>query len=193
MSAITSPLAELFSDLKAVFESTSSRWYLFGAQAAIIHGASRMTADVDVTVILGNRPVTSLIDALTNKKFELRVTNAADFVAQTKILPAVHVKTGIPVDIVLGGHGLEEQFALRAQQYNIGDITVPVAGKEDVIAMKILSGREKDHDDALAIVTAQMESLDMQQIQTTLSTLERILDRSDLRSVLQNLIERAGG
>lgn len=35
--------------------------------------------------------------------------------------------------------------------------------------MKILSGREKDLDDALAIITAQIEQLDIQQIQSTLA------------------------
>ena len=45
-----SPLAVLFNDLKTVFDQVSSRWYVFGAQAAIMHGAARLTADVDTTV-----------------------------------------------------------------------------------------------------------------------------------------------
>jgi hypothetical protein len=188
---MASPLAELFSDLKAVFAAISSRWYLFGAQAAIIHGASRMTADVDVTVMLGDRPLTSLVEALANGKFDLRTDNVTEFAAQTSIVPVVHVKSGILVDIILGGSRLEEQFALRARQHEIDNIKVPVASREDVITMKILSGREKDLDDALAIIAAQIEQLDIQQIQTTLGTLEDILDRCDLRPMLQNLLQRA--
>jgi hypothetical protein len=190
---MASPLAELFSDLKAVFAATSSPWYLFGAQAAIIHGASRMTADVDVTVMLGDCPLTSLVEALTNGKFELRASNVTEFAAQTRIVPVVHVKSGILVDIVLGGSRLEEQFELRARQHDIDNIKVPVASSEDLITMKILSGREKDLDDALAIITAQIEKLDIQHIQTTLGTLEDILDRSDLLTTLEYLIQRAHG
>ena len=186
-----SSLAELFSDLKAVFLATASQWYLFGAQAAIIHGASRLTADVDVTVILGDLPLETLVDALARGGFDSRITNVTEFVAQTRILPVAHVKSGIPVDIISGGPGLEEQFALRACQYDCDGIKVPVASKEDIIAMKILSGRDKDVNDALAIIAAQIEQLDIQQIQTTLDTLEGILDRSDLRLMLQNLLQRA--
>jgi len=50
---MVAPLTNLLSDLKSVFGQTGCHWYVFGAQAAIIHGASRLTADVDVTVIYG--------------------------------------------------------------------------------------------------------------------------------------------
>ena len=45
-----SPLAELLGALAHVFDRLSLRWYLFGAQAAIVHGAARLTGDVDATV-----------------------------------------------------------------------------------------------------------------------------------------------
>ena len=48
-----SPLAELLGGLRDAFEPLGVRWYLFGAQAAILHGAARLSADVDVTVRLG--------------------------------------------------------------------------------------------------------------------------------------------
>lgn len=92
---MTSPLADLLNDLNAVFEQTSTQWYVFGAQAAIIHGASRLTADVDVTVLFGDHPIESLVDALTKKGFDIRIDNIADFVDRTKILPVAHTKSGI--------------------------------------------------------------------------------------------------
>jgi hypothetical protein len=47
-----SPVVELLSDLAHVLEQRGIAWYLFGAQAALLHGAARLTADVDVTVKL---------------------------------------------------------------------------------------------------------------------------------------------
>jgi hypothetical protein len=46
------PVAELLRELAAIFGGAGVRWYLFGAQAAILHGAARLSADVDVTVDL---------------------------------------------------------------------------------------------------------------------------------------------
>lgn len=188
---MTSSLTNLLSDLNSVFEQTGSRWYLFGAQAAIIHGAARLTADVDVTVIYGDRPVDDLIEALVSKEFEIRVTDAAEFVARSRVLPVLHLRSGIPVDIVLGGPGLEEDFAVRASQYDIENVKVPVASSEDVVAMKILAGREKDLDDALSIVTAQFEKLDLERIRNILGMLEEALARRDLIPILDDLIRRA--
>ena len=44
-----SPFADVLVALASAFERAGVRWYLFGAQAAILHGAARLTADVDVT------------------------------------------------------------------------------------------------------------------------------------------------
>ena len=71
---MASLLTELFSDLDAVFDRTSAQWYVFGAQAAIVHGAARLTADVDITVMLGNHPIENLIQVLKEKGFEVCVS-----------------------------------------------------------------------------------------------------------------------
>ena len=172
---MASLLTELFNDLGAVFNGTSARWYVFGAQAAIVHGAARLTADI--TVMLGNHPIENLIQVLKEKGFEVCVSNVLILVKHSGVLPVIHSKSSIPVDIVLGGPGLEEQFMQRAQQHDLDGIMVPIASSEDVIAMNILAGREKDLDDALAIIMAQGERLDMLTTHSTLELLEKALDR----------------
>jgi hypothetical protein len=42
--------AELLADLSGVLRNLGLAWYVFGAQAALIWGRPRMTADVDVTL-----------------------------------------------------------------------------------------------------------------------------------------------
>ena len=112
---VASLLTELFNNLGNAFNRISVQWYVFGAQAAIIHGTARLTADVDVTVILGNQPIENLIQVLKEEGFEIRVTDALNLIEQSKVLPVVHSNSDIPVDIVFGGPGLEEQFAQRTE------------------------------------------------------------------------------
>ena len=128
---MASLLTELFSDLGAVFDRTSVRWYVFGAQAAIIHGAARLTADVDITVMLGNHPIKNLIQVLKEKGFEVCVSDVLTFVEHSRVLLVFHSKSSIPVDIVLGSPGLEEQFMHRAQQYDMAGVMVPISSSED--------------------------------------------------------------
>lgn len=44
-----SPIADLLAALASAFDTLGMSWYLFGAQAAIVYGVARLTADVDVT------------------------------------------------------------------------------------------------------------------------------------------------
>ncbi len=46
----------------------------------------------------------------------------------------------MPVDIVLGGPGIEELFLERAEVHDIEGILVPVARAENLVVMKILAG-----------------------------------------------------
>jgi len=185
-----SPLAVLFNDLKTVFDQVSSRWYVFGAQAAIMHGAARLTADVDTTVMYGGRDLDDLLHALQANHFSMRTENTVAFVERTRVLPVVHSISGIPVDIVFGGPGLEEEFVRRSSQYDIEGVMVPVASAEDLVVMKILSGRAKDLDDVLAIITAQFETFDLPYSRSLLERLESALNRSDLLPALDALVHR---
>lgn len=187
-----SPLARLFNDLNTVFENVSAGWYVFGAQAAIIHGAARLSADVDITVMYGDGDPGDLVQILKAGGFDIQMEDPVAFIERTRVLPVVHSASGMPVDIVFGGPGLEEEFAQRAGRYEIEGVNVPVASAGDLVAMKILSGRVKDLEDAQAIITAQHERLDWQRTRSVISRLENALDRSDLTPVLDELVRRAG-
>lgn len=179
-----SPFAEVLDSLRGTFESFDVAWYVFGAQAALVHGAVRMTADVDVTVFPGDHTVEALLEALERHGFELRGADA-DFVRDTRVIPLVHLATGINADVVIGGPGIEELFCSRVESAALGGITVPIAAAEDVVAMKILSGRPKDRDDVIAIIAAQGRALNHNRVRETLELLEKALDRSDLVAELE--------
>jgi len=53
MRSSTTRVAKLLADLASALSEFGARWYVFGAQAAIVHGANRLTADVDVTLDIG--------------------------------------------------------------------------------------------------------------------------------------------
>jgi hypothetical protein len=184
-----SPLAEALAALGRVLSTLRVRWYLFGAQAALLYGAARLTADIDVTVQIGERDTAGLAEALEDAGFRLRVRDVADFVAKTRVLPFVHDRSGMPVDVVLAGPGPEELFLRRRRRRQIEGVTVFVASPEDIVVMKTLAGRGKDEDDTLAILAAQPR-LRIAGIRSTLDMLERALGQSDLRPRFEKLLAR---
>ena len=165
-------------------------WYLFGAQAALLYGSARLTADVDVTVLLGDVSTEALVAALAGEGFELRISDPA-FVAATRVIPVVHRATGFPTDVVLGGPGLEELFLSRASRRSVGGTRIPVVSAEDLIVMKILAGRDKDKEDVRAVVRAGQATLKLDTIRTTIAMLEEALGQSDLMPLFDELLTQA--
>lgn len=188
---MASRLADLFSSLVKVFTRASLQWYVFGAQAAIFYGSTRLTADVDITVLLGDYPLDDLLDLLQEEGFEVRASNPHTLFRKTRVLPVVYTPSSLPVDIVAGGAGLEEQFAGSAQSYDLDGVKVPIARSEDLVAMKILAGRAKDLQDVSFILRAQLTKIDADDIRATLKLIEAALGRSDLIPVLNRLIDQA--
>jgi hypothetical protein len=184
-----SPFAAVLVDLKAALGALRVDWYVFGAQAALIYGAARVTADVDVTVRLGKVTPTRLANALKRRGFRLRVDDPS-FVRTTRVLPVVHVRTSVPADLVLAGPGLEDTFLERAVVHDLAGVDVPVARAEDLIVMKIIAGRDKDLDDVAAILSARGADLDAREVLGTLRMVQEALGQSDLVPMWERL--RAG-
>jgi hypothetical protein len=187
VSSSPQPVADLLADLARGLRALGVRWFLFGAQAAILHGAARLSADVDVTVDLGARSSRELVAALAREGFGLRVADAGGFVEATRVLPLVHLASRMPLDLVLAGPGLEEQFFTRVTERLVGRVRVPVVSAEDLVAMKVLAGRPRDMEDVAAIVRAHRD-LDVEGTRSTLRLLERALARADLVVELERIL-----
>ncbi len=183
-SALTVP-ADLLASLAAVLSTLHARWYVFGAQAVVIWGRPRLTADIDVTVRMDPEEPERLARALESAGFSLRFGDAPDFVRRTRVLPFVHAASGLPLDIVLAGPGLEELFLSRAVPVALGNLVVPVISPEDLIATKILAGRPKDLEDVRSVLRERLSKLDLDIVWSTLALLEEALGQSDLRPVFE--------
>jgi hypothetical protein len=186
-----SSIADALRALATALDGAEVRWYVFGAQAAIAYGSTRVTKDIDVTVELPPDGVRVLVDALRAVAVAPRIDDVDDFIARTRVVPMVHRPTGMPIDVVLAGPGMEELFLSRARRLRMADVDVSVASPEDILVMKILAGRPHDREDALSVLRGRPD-LDLAAVRSTLSALEGALDQSDLTPVLESLLARVG-
>lgn len=166
------------------------RWYLFGAQAVVVYGRPRLTADIDITIDLEPEAAMLLVGRLRAAGFVPRVEDLQSFLQRTRVLPLVHEKTGIPIDAVLGGAGIEREFLAHARTLEFGGLKLPVISPEDLVVTKILAGRSKDLEDARSVLTEQGSGLDLDRVRRWLSLLEEALDRWDLLSELDRQLQK---
>jgi len=183
--------ARLIFALAEALETIGAGWYLFGAQAVIVWGRPRLTADVDVTVFLRPEDPAALVARLEHAGFSLRVPASDAFTRRTRVFPFLHHDTGLPLDLVLGGPGLEEQFLDRAIRVDLGGVIAPVISAEDLIVTKVLAGRPKDIGDVDGVLRERLDSLDLQLIESTLALLEAALSLGDLLPEWRRALERA--
>lgn len=162
------------------------RWYVFGAQAVILYGVPRLSADVDVTLALGSQATESFTNEMQAAGFVLTVPDR-DFVRRTRVLPFIHTATGMPVDVVLAGSGLEDEFLRRARPTDIGGVSMPVIDADDLVIAKVLAGRPKDFGDARALLKLRADKTDTARIVATLELLEEALGQSDLVAAFERL------
>lgn len=162
------------------------RWYVFGAQAVILYGVPRLSADVDVTLALEPDTPERFVVDMSAAGFSLRVTDP-DFVRRTRVMPFIHTPTVMPLDVVLAGSGLEDEFLARARQTHVHGTTLPVIDLADLIIAKVLAGRPKDIDDARALWRLHGRTVDADRIRHTLQRLEEALAQGDLLSTFERL------
>lgn len=164
-------------------------WYLFGAQAIVAYGVPRLSADVDVTLRLIPDAPERLVTDLRAAGFDPRVSDP-EFVRRARVLPFVHAATAMPVDVVLAGSGLEDDFLSRVRWLDIEGVSVPTLEPADLIIAKVLAGRPKDIEDARGLWRARGKEIDTTRIESVLRLLEEALGQSDLIPVWSTIRDR---
>ena len=135
-----------------------------------------------------SQPTSVLVEALARGGFDLLVTRPS-FLATTRVVPVRHRRTGIPVDVVLGGSGLEEIFAERAEKMRVGRAQIPVASATDMLVMKMIAGRPKDLEDARSLMATG--SVDQASVEDSLRAFCDAVGESDALDRWRSLPLRA--
>jgi hypothetical protein len=153
-------------DPQRIFEELAARgvdFVLVGGLAAQTHGSPRMTNDVDVIPRPEPDNLSRLAAAL--RALEARVLNPGqeDLEIEAAMLPRATIwqfatRHG-DVDVLHEAPGAApyEQLRQRALVVSVGQVRVPVAGRDDLIRMKLARGRPTDHADVAALTDPEVE------------------------------------
>lgn len=183
-------LARILADLSRALRGLGVSWYVFGAQALALRGLPRATADLDVTVLLGSTATGELVAALRRAGFEPAFPDPT-FIERTRIVPVRHVASGFPVDVVLGGPGLEELFAAGAERLRVGRVSIPVASATHLLVMKVLAARPKDLEDATSLLGALRGEIDEPEVDHIVRAIAEAIGEDDAVRALALVRARA--
>lgn len=140
------------------------RYTVVGGVAVILHGAPRMTGDLDLAVVLEEENLVRLIKAIEGLGYRTRVpVNPHDLTKadlrnawvrekEMKVFTFFHPKKPFAeVDILIDEQISFQEIWKRRREFQAGGVTVPTASIEDLIRMKRLLARDKDLADITAL------------------------------------------
>jgi len=185
-----SALGDTLAALASVFDARQLGWYVFGAQAVAVRGSPRATQDVDVTVAVERPELRGVVAELEAAGLAMRYPDQYEqLLTAGAVVPLTHA-SGMEVDLVVAGSGLEQLALKRAERVVIEGTSVPVAHATDLVVMKVLAGRGKDLDDVRALLASG--DVDIPEATDLLGQLEQALGESGLVAELQLAVEEVG-
>lgn len=153
-----------YIDVIDTLNKSGVRYTVVGGIASILHGAPRMTGDLDLAVILDKENILIFVDAMETLGYKPRVPVDPRSLANSEVRDSLKKEKGMKVftffhprkpfaevDILI-----DEQINFTGiwehrVEYRAGDIIVPTASIDDLITMKQLSARDKDLSDITAL------------------------------------------
>lgn len=134
------------------------RYVIVGGLAAGYLGEPRATQDADLVTFLSSDDLERLIAFARRRR--ARVSAAAVRKgAATDAFFRFTIK-GVQIDFMVGQTSFEFDVLSRRRHVRLFATKVPMASPEDVILMKLVSGRPQDWQDAKAILLRHARTLD---------------------------------
>jgi hypothetical protein len=132
-----------FVEMLSALCAAGVEYLIVGAHALAAHGAPRATGDLDIWVNATEANAARILQALRNFGAPL-----FDLTPHDLVRPDVVFQIGLPpsrIDLLTGVSGLTFADAWnRRMEIQVGDLTVPVVGRQDFIRNKTAVGRTKD-------------------------------------------------
>jgi hypothetical protein len=153
-----------YIDVIETLNEASVRYTVVGGVATILHGAPRMTGDLDLAVILQKENLLSLISAMDRLGYKPKApVNPGDLsdpeVRESwkkekgmKVFTFFHPKRPFAeVDILIDERIDFSGIWERRVEYHARNVSIPTASIDDLITMKRGPARDKDLSDIAAL------------------------------------------
>lgn len=182
--ALTSLLAPLAA-VQRLLAHFDDRGAIIGGVAAGLLGKPRLTANVDVVILLSIDDLPRLVEVAAQEGLVPRIADAEDFARRHRILLLRHQESGINVDISLGILPFEVEAVERSSLYQVGSLSIRLPTPEDLIIFKAVAHRPQDLIDIQAIIESHPD-LDKARIRRWVREFARILEMPELWDDITN-------
>ncbi|MEK6681409.1 MAG: nucleotidyl transferase AbiEii/AbiGii toxin family protein [Nitrospirota bacterium] len=159
------PLIQALKEVCLFLDDSKIEYMLVGGLAVGIWSRPRATVDIDF-LISAKTDGFDILNQRLNESGKFVFIHKEPITFETISLQRATLKsnTDISVDFLFVDDNFKSEALKRKVAVQVADFSVNIATPEDLIILKLLSGRQQDRLDAEGILEMQKESLDMEYI-----------------------------
>jgi predicted nucleotidyltransferase len=147
-----SPLTAIIQEL----ETTGAPFALIGAAARNAWAPPRLTTDIDVAVAADEPIYQAVVAALARLGYRTAAAHRAEPEDDVPAVTLFRNEAAAPpyrqVDVLVAGTAFEREAIDRAVRMPLGDVSVPVVTREDLIVYKLIAWRPRDRQDIQDVI-----------------------------------------
>ena len=172
------------AELQNVCQSQGWQFCFIGGVALQRWSEPRETIDVDISLFAGFGQEHEFSEVLL-RHFEPRISNAADFAQQQRVL-LLRSSKGVGVDVALAGLPYEELMIQRSSYFDYPPgLSLRTCSAEDLIVLKAFAGRLRDWADIEGVIVRQTGKLDWGYIREQLRPLAELKEAPEILDQLE--------
>ncbi|MCK5843688.1 MAG: nucleotidyltransferase [Victivallales bacterium] len=160
-----------------LFHANSIPYMLIGGYSMALHGCPRLTQDLDITLGLDVDGFNRIMQVL-DSDFKTLTSNPKEFAEKTNVLLIEDKETTIRCDLIFSFIDFERQAIKDADNVEINGVQIKNASIENLMIYKILSGRERDKEDAETLLRTHINTIDLNYVTDAISELSMILENN---------------
>lgn len=173
------PLLAPLAAVQQLLARFGNRGIIIGGVAASLLGQPRLTADVDVVLLLSIADLPVLLEAAAEEGLVPRIADALDFARRHRVLLLRHQESGINVDVSLGMLPFEVEAVERSTIYRVGPLELRLPMPEDLIVFKAVAHRPTDLED-IRVIIENHPYLDRERIRRWVKAFAEALEMPEL-------------
>jgi hypothetical protein len=157
-------LIDVYKKIVQFLNNGRYNYIIIGGIAASAIGEPRITADVDVDIVMDKKGVPGFLDKAAKAGFTVSVKRCLKSVERAGVF---QISFGdYHIDFIVASTDLEMQACERRGVIQLHGVKAFFPSPEDLILMKIIPGRAKDISDVEGLIARHGDKLDKEYLKT---------------------------
>lgn len=165
-------LLEVLRKIITVFKKSKTKIVFMGGIATSVFGRPRATYDVDGFILIEKSDLAGLLSRLAKAGFKHDKKQPFKSIRGMSFITLIYSKLKTYVDLFIASSEFHRNILERARSVKVDGLKVPLVSPEDLVLLKLVSGRERDLEDVREILAENKGKIDFPYLKKWAKALE---------------------